>query len=74
MGAGVANRAPLTLRSFPRRRNDRFKSAFSGDYNNRAALGVNDEMRAERALLGVKGKRLTDQTTGGKRAAEARAS
>jgi len=51
----------------------RYLVEFDFRYNNRVALGVNDEMRTERALLGVKGKRLTYQTTGGKRAAEARA-
>jgi len=52
----------------------RYLVEFDFRYNNRVALGVNDEMRTERALLGVKGKRLTYQTTGGKRTAEARAS
>jgi hypothetical protein len=32
-------------------------------YSNRIALGVNDIARAERALKGVKGKRLTYRTT-----------
>jgi ISXO2-like transposase domain len=32
-------------------------------YNHRIRLGVNDAMRAEAALLGVAGKRLTYQTT-----------
>lgn len=51
----------------------RYLVEFDFRYNNRAALGVNDEMRAERALVGVKGKRLTYQTTGGRRTTEARA-
>jgi hypothetical protein len=32
---------------------------FDFRYNARVALGVNDKVRAERLLLGVKGKRLT---------------
>jgi len=50
----------------------RYLVEFDFRHNNRIALGINDEMRAERALVGVKGKRLTYRTTGGKRATEAR--
>jgi hypothetical protein len=32
-------------------------------YNARVALGVDDDQRAVKALLGVKGKRLTYRTT-----------
>jgi transposase-like protein len=42
----------------------RYLSEFDFRYNNRIALGVNDVARAERALKGVKGKRLTYETTG----------
>jgi hypothetical protein len=31
-------------------------------YNNRVALGINDEARANRALVGIVGKRLTYRT------------
>jgi len=41
----------------------RYLVEFDFRYNNRAKLGVNDEMRAERALKGVVGKRLTYETT-----------
>ena len=37
----------------------RYLAEFDFRYNNRVALGVNDEQRAAAALLGVKGKRLT---------------
>ena len=41
----------------------RYLSEYDFRYNNRVALGVNDEARAELALKGVVGKRLTYQTT-----------
>jgi transposase-like protein len=41
----------------------RYLSEFDFRYNNRIALGVDDSRRAETALNGVKGKRLTYQTT-----------
>jgi hypothetical protein len=41
----------------------RYLSEFDFRYSNRAKLGVNDVARADRALLGVKGKRLTYRTT-----------
>jgi hypothetical protein len=37
----------------------RYLSEFDFRYSNRIALGVDDEMRAEKALQGVAGKRLT---------------
>jgi transposase-like protein len=37
----------------------RYLSEFDFRYNNRVALGINDESRAEKALQGVTGKRLT---------------
>ena len=37
----------------------RYLAEFDFRYNQRIALGVNDTMRAERALVGIKGKRLT---------------
>ncbi len=40
----------------------RYLAEFDFRYSNRIALGVNDSERAERLLLGVKGKRLTYQT------------
>jgi transposase-like protein len=44
----------------------RYLSEFDFRYSNRERLGVNDLARAELALLGVKGKRLTYETTAGK--------
>jgi transposase-like protein len=41
----------------------RYLAEFDFRYNNRIALGVDDTMRAEAALLGVVGKRLTYRTT-----------
>jgi transposase-like protein len=38
---------------------ERYLAEFDFRYSNRVAAGVNDEARAVRALLGVKGKRLT---------------
>ncbi|MBI4724937.1 MAG: IS1595 family transposase [Rhodomicrobium sp.] len=37
----------------------RYLAEFDFRYNNRVAKGVNDEVRATKALLGIKGKRLT---------------
>ena len=37
----------------------RYLDEFSFRYSNRAGLGVSDAMRAERALKGIAGKRLT---------------
>jgi transposase-like protein len=42
----------------------RYLAEFDFRYNNRVALGVNDAMRAEAALLGVVGKRLTYRRLG----------
>ncbi len=41
----------------------RYLAEFDFRYNARAALGVNDVARADRALKGVVGKRLTYRTT-----------
>jgi transposase-like protein len=48
----------------------RYLAEFDFRYNNRVALGVHDDVRADRALQGVKGKRLTYQTTRGTRSEE----
>jgi len=42
---------------------DRYLAEFDFRQNNRAKLGINDEQRAETALKGFVGKRLTYQTT-----------
>jgi transposase-like protein len=42
----------------------RYTAEFDFRYNNRIALGVDDVTRADRALLGAKGKRLTYATSG----------
>ena len=42
---------------------NRYLAEFDFRYNNRVANGINDTTRAEKLLLGVKGKRLTYQTT-----------
>jgi hypothetical protein len=49
----------------------RYLSEFDFRYNTRTALGVDDIQRAERALNGVVGKRLTYETTGRARKTEA---
>jgi hypothetical protein len=41
----------------------RYLAEFDFRYNARVALGVNDEARADKALKGIVGKRLTYQTT-----------
>ena len=41
----------------------RYLAEFDFRHSNREKLGVNDVARADRALLGVKGKRLTYETT-----------
>lgn len=43
----------------------RYLAEFDFRYNNRVALGVDDEQRAANALQGVKGKRLTYRPTDG---------
>jgi hypothetical protein len=43
----------------------RYLSEYDFRYNNRIALGVDDEARAAAALQGVVGKRLTYRTVGG---------
>ncbi len=40
----------------------RYLAEFDFRYNGRVALGVNDEARANRALAGIVGKRLTYRT------------
>ncbi len=42
----------------------RYLNEFDFRFSNRIALGINDVDRAERALKGVAGKRLTYRTTG----------
>jgi transposase-like protein len=49
----------------------RYAAEFDFRYNNRMGLGVDDVTRADRALLGVKGKRLTYRTTDRQAAAQA---
>ena len=44
---------------------NRYLAEFDFRYNNRVANGVDDSERDEKLLLGVKGKRLTYQTTAG---------
>jgi len=44
---------------------DRYLAEFDFRQNNRAGVGVNDEMRAARALAGIVGKRLTYRGTSG---------
>jgi len=41
----------------------RYLAEFDFRYSNRIALGVDDVMRAERAIKGAEGKRLTYRTT-----------
>jgi ISXO2-like transposase domain len=41
----------------------RYLSEFDFRYNTRVKLGINDVERSEAALQGVKGKRLTYETT-----------
>jgi hypothetical protein len=41
----------------------RYLAEFDFRYSNRAALGVDDEERTERAVRGIIGKRLTYRTT-----------
>jgi hypothetical protein len=41
----------------------RYLAEFDFRYNVRVALGVDDEQRGAKALVGAKGKRLTDRTT-----------
>ena len=42
----------------------RYLSEFDFRYNNRSALGVEDQARATAALRGIVGKRLTYETSG----------
>lgn len=43
----------------------RYTAEFDFRYNNRIALGIDDQARADRALVGAKGKRLTYRTARG---------
>lgn len=52
----------------------RYLAEFDFRYNNRERLGVDDVERAAIALKGAKGRRLTYETTGRRRRAEARPS
>jgi transposase-like protein len=45
----------------------RYLSEFDFRYSNRIKLGIDEEERADRMLVGAKGKRLTYRTVGGKR-------
>jgi transposase-like protein len=45
----------------------RYLAEFDFRYSNRIALGVDDDKRTERALLGIEGKRLTYKRIGGTR-------
>jgi hypothetical protein len=47
----------------------RYVTEFDFRYNNRVRFGISDTDRADRALLGVVGKRLTYRTTLGGEAA-----
>lgn len=51
----------------------RYLSEFDFRYTNREKVGIGDVERADRALIGAKGKRLTYQTTRSKRGTGARA-
>jgi transposase-like protein len=42
----------------------RYAAEFDFRHNNRIGLGIDDQTRADRALIGTKGKRLTYRTTG----------
>jgi hypothetical protein len=57
---GPASKTRAKIRKVELRR---YLSEFDFRYNNRIKLGVDDSRRAEIALTGVKGKRLTYQTT-----------
>jgi ISXO2-like transposase domain len=48
----------------------RYLSEFDFRYNTRIKLGFDDVARADLALLGIKGKRLTYETTGRRRTAQ----
>jgi transposase-like protein len=48
----------------------RYTAEFDFRYNNRVKLGCNDHQRADRALIGAIGKRLTYETTVGTTAAQ----
>ena len=49
----------------------RYLAEFDFRYNNRIALGIDDEQRTENAVRGIIGKRLTYRTTRSQAAAKA---
>ena len=61
-----------TYQHCARRHLHRYCAEFDFRYSNRSALGVGDVERADRILAGVRGKRLTYETTnGGRQSADA---
>ncbi len=50
---------------------DRYLTEFDFRYNNREAVGGNDNVRTDKALKGIKGKRLTYRRTSGTEQAQA---
>jgi transposase-like protein len=50
----------------------RYLAEFDFRYSNRIAVGVDDSRRADRALTGARGKRLTYETVSARRASEVR--
>lgn len=61
-----------TYQHCARRHLHRYTAEFDFRYSNRSALGVTDIERADRILAGVRGKRLTYETTnGGRQSADA---
>lgn len=53
-----------TYQHFGKKHLHRYLAEFDFRYNNRVALGVDDQQRADRAIEGAVGKRLTYQTAG----------
>ena len=58
-----------TYQHMDKRHLDRYLAEFDFRQNTRAKLGISDVSRAEIALKGFKGKRLTYETTGGQKTA-----
>jgi len=52
-----------TYHHFSPQHTKRYLGEFDFRYNERMALGVNDDLRADRALIGARGKRLTYRRT-----------
>jgi hypothetical protein len=46
----------------------RYLAEFDFRYNNRVALEINDKQRADNALIGIEGKRLTYRPVGEEKA------